>query len=158
MHTCACQSPLKTAAATPFATVPAEGSYLLCIVTGREAGVGYGYYSDLADALGAVQLWPEHRYYGSGKCSPSDSNYEHLTIEQALADQMELVLHIQMNYGLDRAPVIAIGASYCESAHPLLFTLICSYCMKKTCTHLLASSLMQMIIKHVISDAFHGHC
>ena len=74
-----------------------------------------------------MQLWPEHRYYASDEHnSPPDSNYEHLTIEQALVDQVELVLHIQRQYGLDRAPVVAIGASYskyrpcCFMPYPVL--------------------------------------
>ena len=114
---------LRFASSMPLTTVPVNEYSLLCIGIDSDAGVGSGYYSDLADSLGAVQLWPEHRYYGYGDNSPPDSNYEHLTIEQALADQMELVLHIQLKYGLDRAPVIAIGASYSELIQIVQFIL-----------------------------------
>lgn len=88
-----------------------------CMFACSSAGVGSGYYSDLATNMSALQLWPEHRYYGYGDYSPADSDYEHLSIEQALVDQVELVLHIQARYNLDRAPVIAIGASYSKCKH-----------------------------------------
>ena len=98
--------------------------------------MGSGYYSDLAVSIGAVQLWPEHRYYAIDEDnSPPDSNYEHLTIEKALVDQVELVLHIQRQYGLDRAPVIAIGASYSKYT-PCCFmpcTLLACTCPAASC-------------------------
>ena len=43
---------------------------------------------------------------------PADNKYEYLTIEQALVDQIELVLNIQRSYQLNQSPVIAIGSSY----------------------------------------------
>lgn len=83
----------------------------------RDAGVGSGYYSDVATSLGALQLWPEHRYYATeAQYTPSLRNYDYLNIEQALVDQIELVLDIQLRLGLDRAPVIAIGGSYSKCA------------------------------------------
>ena len=88
---------------------------LLC----RDTGVGSGYYSDVATSLGALQVWPEHRYYATeAEYTPSLTNYDYLTIEQALVDHIELVLHIQLRLGLDRAPVIAIGGSYSKPAAP----------------------------------------
>ena len=92
-------------------------AFHIASVACRSSGVGQGYYSDIADFLGAMQLWPEHRYYATDpKNSPPDDTYEHLSIEQALVDHVELVLHIQRVYGLDRNPVIAIGSSYSESS------------------------------------------
>ena len=76
----------------------------------RNSEVGSGYYSDIADSLGALQVWPEHRYYAPD--TSNTSNCPLLTIEQALVDQVELVLHIQQQYGLASGPVIAIGNSY----------------------------------------------
>lgn len=78
----------------------------------RDSDVDNGFYSDIADSLGAIQVWPEHRYYGSAPNRPADKTYEHLNIEQALVDQIELVLDIQRSYRLSLGPVIAIGSSY----------------------------------------------
>lgn len=79
----------------------------------RDSPVGSGYYSDAAVSLGALQVWPEHRYYATkADYTPSLTNYDYLTVEQALVDHIEVVLHIQLRLNLDRAPVIAIGASY----------------------------------------------
>lgn len=80
----------------------------------RNVGVGSGYYSDLANSTRALQIWPEHRYYAkSARYAPAD-NFAQFTIEQALVDHIELVLHVQNTLNLTRAPVIALGSSYSE--------------------------------------------
>lgn len=88
----------------------------------RDSEVNNGFYSDIADACRALQIWPEHRYYGPIPYRPADSNYEHLTIEQALVDQIELIVDIQRSYQLSQSPVIAIGSSYsklCSLSTPI---------------------------------------
>lgn len=57
-------------------------------------------------------MWPEYHYYAKAAPYRPDDDAEHLTIEQALVDHIELVLYIQNMYNLDRGPVIAIGSSY----------------------------------------------
>ena len=82
----------------------------------RNSNVGAGFYSDLANDTEALQIWPEHRYYADTlRYRPSD-NYEHFTIEQALVDHVELVLHLQNAYNMSRIPVITIGSSYSKFA------------------------------------------
>lgn len=78
--------------------------------------MGSGFYSDLANSTRALQIWPEHRYYASlARYAPAD-NYAQFTIEQALVDHIELVLHVQNALNMTRAPVIALGPSYSKSA------------------------------------------
>ncbi|DBB05210.1 hypothetical protein WJX82_009396 [Trebouxia sp. C0006] len=74
--------------------------------------VGIGYYSELANQIGALQIWPEHRYYANEVPYLPYDNYEHLSVEQALVDHVEVVLHVQKLLGMDQNPVIAIGVSY----------------------------------------------
>ena len=78
----------------------------------RDSSIGSGFYSDIADSLGALQIWPEHRYYGPTPYRPGDSTYERLNIEQTLVDHIELVLELQRLYKLSQGPVIAMGTSY----------------------------------------------
>ena len=74
--------------------------------------MGIGYYSDLANATGALQIWVEHRYYADELPFYPDDNFDHFTIEQSLVDHIELVLFIQSVTGLTRSPVVALGSSY----------------------------------------------
>ncbi|DBA80617.1 hypothetical protein WJX77_006015 [Trebouxia sp. C0004] len=88
--------------------------YLFCAqeVTLPEASPGAGFYSALANSTGALQIWPEHRYYAnSAPYTPTDK-FAHFTIEQALVDHVELVLYVQNMFKLTTNPVIAIGSSY----------------------------------------------
>lgn len=88
--------------------------YLFCAqeVTLPEASPGSGFYSALANSTGALQIWPEHRYYAnSAPYTPTDK-FAHFTIEQALVDHVELVLYVQNMFNLTTNPVIAIGSSY----------------------------------------------
>ena len=105
----------------------------------RDAGIGSGYYSDVATSLGALQLWPEHRYYATeAQYTPSLRNYDYLNIEQAMVDQIELVLDIQLRLGLDRAPVIAIGGSYSKCAVSVATRLSMASHQQHSCTAWLA--------------------
>ena len=88
----------------------------------RDSSIGSGFYSDIADSLGALQIWPEHRYYGPIPYRPRDNTYEHLNIEQTLVDQIELVLEVQRLYQLSQSPVIAIGASYSKRKSSMITT------------------------------------
>ena len=98
----------------------------------RTAGVGKGFYSELANSTGALQIWPEHRYYAQEQPYLPKDNFEHLNIEQALVDHIELVLHVQKLLSMDRNPVIAIGGSYSKQAlhnTAVSCSLFCSACM-----------------------------
>ncbi len=92
----------------------------------RASQVGSGYYSDIANSIGALQIWPEHRYYATQQpFKPSDSKFVYLNIEQALVDQIEVVLHTQRTLGLSQSPVIAIGSSYSKPLLQRAITAIC---------------------------------
>lgn len=80
--------------------------------------VGIGYYSELANQIGALQIWPEHRYYANEVPYLPYDNHEHLSVEQALVDHVEVVLHVQKLLGMDQNPVIAIGVSYSKQSSP----------------------------------------
>ena len=84
----------------------------------REVSVGSGVYSDYANSHGALQIWPEHRYYAQSSPYTPVDNLAHFTIEQALVDHVELVLYIQNTLNMTRNPVIALGSSYSESQPP----------------------------------------
>jgi len=78
----------------------------------RQVNPGSGFYSSLANSTGALQIWPEHRYYAEeAPYTPAD-DFAHFTIEQSLVDQIELVLYIQNALNMSTNPVIAIGSSY----------------------------------------------
>ena len=78
----------------------------------RQSAVGSGFYSDLANSIGALQIWPEHRYYAESLPFLPNDNLQHLSIEQAMVDHIELVLYLQNRLSMDLNPVIAIGSSY----------------------------------------------
>ena len=87
----------------------------------RDVGIGSGFYSDLADDTEALQIWPEHRYYADNTSYAPSDKFDHFTIEQALVDHVELVLHLQNTLNMSHNPVIAIGASYSKfTAHEFL--------------------------------------
>lgn len=81
--------------------------------------ISFGAYSDHANSTDALQIWPEHRYYAEKAPYTPVDNLEHLTIEQALVDHIELVLYIQASLNMTRNPVIAIGGSYSKSLNHL---------------------------------------
>lgn len=83
-----------------------------CKLWYREAGVGVGFYSAVANSTGALQIWPEHRYYANEVPYTPADNFSHFTIEQSLVDHVELVLYVQNMFNLSTNPVIAIGSSY----------------------------------------------
>lgn len=77
--------------------------------------ISFGAYSDYANSSGALQIWPEHRYYAEKSPYTPVDNLAHLTIEQALVDHIELVLHVQQTLNMTRNPVIALGSSYSKA-------------------------------------------
>ena len=81
----------------------------------RETSIGAVYYSQVARAIGALQIWPEHRYYAPSPPYLPDDDFAQFTIEQSLVDHIELVLYVQALTNLTRAPVIALGSSYSKS-------------------------------------------
>ncbi len=88
--------------------------------------VGLGYYSELANQNNALQIWPEHRYYANEAPYLPYDNYEHLNVEQALVDHVEVVLHVQKLLGMDQNPVIAIGGSYSKQSFPAVIVMACA--------------------------------
>ncbi len=87
----------------------------------RASGVGGVWYSQLANATGALQIWPEHRYYAAEAPYLPEDDFAHFTIEQSLVDHIELVLYVQALTNLTRNPVIAIGSSYSKRLSCLTF-------------------------------------
>ena len=83
----------------------------------RDSGVGAGFYSEIANTTQALQIWPEHRYYASSANYTPADNFAHFTIEQALVDHIEIVLHVQNALNMTRSPVIAISSSYSKRPH-----------------------------------------
>nr|XP_056714506.1 lysosomal Pro-X carboxypeptidase [Euleptes europaea] len=73
---------------------------------------------NIAEELGAILIFAEHRYYGVslpfGNKSFDDARYlNYLTSEQALADFAVLVQHLKKTIpGAQDTPAIAIGGSY----------------------------------------------
>jgi len=59
-------------------------------------------YSDLANTTGALQIWPEHRYYAESAPFLPQDDLEHFTVEQALVDHIEVVLAVQKLLNMDR--------------------------------------------------------
>lgn len=101
-----------------------SGSFSCC----SSADVGLGYYSELAHQTGALQIWPEHRYYANEVPYLPYDNFEHLNVEQALVDHVEVVLHVQKLLGMDQNPVIAVGGSYIKQSFPAVVSVIVMTC------------------------------
>ncbi|XP_056613248.1 lysosomal Pro-X carboxypeptidase isoform X1 [Triplophysa dalaica] len=99
-----------------------EGGPIL-FYTGNEGDIAWfcnntGFMWDVAEELGAMLVFAEHRYYGEsmpfGDESYSNAKYlNYLTSEQALADFAVLIKALKGNIpGAQKSPVIAIGGSY----------------------------------------------
>ncbi|XP_048016989.1 lysosomal Pro-X carboxypeptidase [Megalobrama amblycephala] len=99
-----------------------EGGPIL-FYTGNEGDITWfcnntGFMWDVAEELGAMLVFAEHRYYGEsmpfGKESYSNAKYlNYLTSEQALADFAVLIKALKKNVpGAQKSSVIAIGGSY----------------------------------------------
>jgi len=75
-----------------------------------------GFMFALAEELGALVVFAEHRYYGKslpfGEDSFQPKNIGFLSIEQALADYAILIKHLQKEYKAYNASVFAMGGSY----------------------------------------------
>ncbi|XP_066590491.1 lysosomal Pro-X carboxypeptidase-like [Prorops nasuta] len=75
-----------------------------------------GFMWEIAKDFQAVLVFAEHRYYGQsepfGNDSYSSSNLRYLTVQQTIADYVDLVKHLRSKPKYERSPVIAFGASY----------------------------------------------
>ncbi|KAI5625604.1 lysosomal Pro-X carboxypeptidase precursor [Silurus asotus] len=91
--------------------------------TGNEGDITWfcnntGFMWDIAEELGAMLVFAEHRYYGESMPfkneSYSNAKYlNYLTSEQALADFAVLIKSLKTSLpGAQNSPVIAIGGSY----------------------------------------------
>uniref|UniRef100_A0A8C5EBN4 Lysosomal Pro-X carboxypeptidase n=1 Tax=Gouania willdenowi TaxID=441366 RepID=A0A8C5EBN4_GOUWI len=91
--------------------------------TGNEGDIAWfcnntGFMWEIAEELGAMLVFAEHRYYGEslpfGEDSYSDSKHlNYLTSEQALADFAVLIHSLKSSVrGAQNSPVIALGGSY----------------------------------------------
>lgn len=91
--------------------------------TGNEGDITWfcnntGFMWEIAEELGAMLVFAEHRYYGEslpfGPDSYSDSKHlNYLTSEQALADFAVLIQSLKKTLpGAEQSPVIAVGGSY----------------------------------------------
>ncbi|XP_034024350.1 lysosomal Pro-X carboxypeptidase [Thalassophryne amazonica] len=91
--------------------------------TGNEGDITWfcnntGFMWEIAEELGAMLVFAEHRYYGEslpfGQESYSDTKHlNYLTSEQALADFAVLIVNLKSTVpGAQQSPVIAVGGSY----------------------------------------------
>ncbi|CAD6244258.1 GSCOCG00013311001-RA-CDS [Cotesia congregata] len=76
-----------------------------------------GFMWDIAPTFGALIVFAEHRYYGESKPFGNKSfdnvkNLGYLTSQQALADYVDLIVHLKSDPSLKHSPVIAFGGSY----------------------------------------------
>lgn len=66
--------------------------------------------------LGALLVFPEHRYFGQsmpfGNQSHTLANVQFLSVDQALQDYVHVIAQIRRNFSSPVAPVIAVGGSY----------------------------------------------
>ncbi|KAJ4458187.1 putative Lysosomal Pro-X carboxypeptidase [Paratrimastix pyriformis] len=99
-----------------------EGAPIL-FYTGNEGDISTfyknsGYLKTLAQDLGALLVFAEHRYYGNslpfGDRSFEPDHVRYLTSAQALADYADLCVELQERFGGpgNRPPVVAFGGSY----------------------------------------------
>uniref|UniRef100_A0A8C9WAF8 Lysosomal Pro-X carboxypeptidase n=1 Tax=Scleropages formosus TaxID=113540 RepID=A0A8C9WAF8_SCLFO len=99
-----------------------EGNPIL-FYTGNEGDITWfcnntGFMWDVAEELGAMLVFAEHRYYGEsmpfGQDSYKDAKHlNYLTSEQALADFAVLIRELKKTVpGAQDSPVVAIGGSY----------------------------------------------
>eukprot|EP01133_Synstelium_polycarpum_P015464 gene15464-18351_t len=107
-------------------TKPAPGSQTctspVLFYTGNEGDIVWFYENSqfitnvLAQEMGALLFFAEHRYYGDtqpfGNESSLPENLGYLTSEQALADYAEIIPAVLADMGAEHCPVIAVGGSY----------------------------------------------
>jgi len=71
----------------------------------------------LRKQFGAAVLGVEHRYFGAstpfGDQSFTEDHIPYLTVEQALADYVEVIQMFKNAHGLQDSPVVTFGGSYC---------------------------------------------
>ena len=68
---------------------------------------------ELGKAVGAMLLFAEHRYYGKSLPAASGDCLRFLTVNQALSDYANLMIHVRTQYALPQStPVITFGSSY----------------------------------------------
>ncbi|XP_076002584.1 lysosomal Pro-X carboxypeptidase [Genypterus blacodes] len=100
-----------------------QGGGPILFYTGNEGDITWfcnntGFMWEIAEELGAMLVFAEHRYYGEslpfGQDTFSDSKHlNFLTSEQALADFAVLIENLKSSRpGAQHSPVIALGGSY----------------------------------------------
>ena len=92
------------------------------VTLGGEAAAigGYKHNGDLfqwAGPLGALLVFPEHRFYGDSyppgvQASQTPISMQPLTVEQALADYANVIEQLRTNYSAPDSPLIVAGGSY----------------------------------------------
>lgn len=99
-----------------------EPAPTILFYVGNEGGVtnavnNLGLLWELAAEWGALLVWAEHRYYGESQpagpvANETDTDFQHLAVEQALVDYVKLIQHLRKEHGGPGSPVVAFGASY----------------------------------------------